>query len=227
MRSLGVLALIVGALVAGYALFVFDPTVAGYGGDRINNIGRLSDRQNLLIAGSVIAIIGALLAVFGGSTPKDETPEGQFREALRIGDLKAMEDMLQTGQISASGGTSGGKGWLQIAAAHAALDQARLLLKFGADPSARDSMGQTALEVAGNAHAKPLVREFKAWVPRDPAEVAALIKAAPANSPATSGPPIDVASQLTQLAALRDSGALTPTEFQAAKTRLLGAPETT
>jgi membrane protease subunit (stomatin/prohibitin family) len=44
--------------------------------------------------------------------------------------------------------------------------------------------------------------------------------AAPAPAPAAAGP--DPIEQLTQLAALKDSGALTEAEFEAEKAKLLG-----
>ncbi len=44
--------------------------------------------------------------------------------------------------------------------------------------------------------------------------------AAPAPEPAAAGP--DPVQQLTQLAALRDSGALTEAEFEAEKAKILG-----
>ena len=51
---------------------------------------------------------------------------------------------------------------------------------------------------------------------------AAAAPAAPAAAAAAAAPPVDVADQLRKLAALRDEGILTPEEFEAQKTRLLG-----
>jgi hypothetical protein len=45
----------------------------------------------------------------------------------------------------------------------------------------------------------------------------------PPPEPAPSAPPVDVAGQLTQLAALRDQGVLTDAEFEAQKAKLLSA----
>jgi len=49
---------------------------------------------------------------------------------------------------------------------------------------------------------------------------AAPVEAAPAPAPAA--PAADPVAQLTQLAALRDSGALTEAEFEAQKAKILG-----
>jgi hypothetical protein len=227
MRGFGVLVLIVGALIAGYALLIFDPTVAGYGGGRINNIGKLSDRQNLLIAGCVAAVIGALMAIFGGTAaaPEDTSPEEKFKEAIASGKVEVMKQMLKTGQITATSGLPSGCGWLQYAALRGAVPQSLLLLKFGADPTAKDGMGRTAIEVAGKAHCRELVREFNAWTPRDAAELAALITPRTSATSPTSSEQDQKSSfvtELQQLVSLRDAGALTPSEFDAAKARLLG-----
>ena len=45
---------------------------------------------------------------------------------------------------------------------------------------------------------------------------------APAPAPAPAAPAADPIAQLTQLAALRDSGALTEAEFEAEKAKILG-----
>ena len=45
---------------------------------------------------------------------------------------------------------------------------------------------------------------------------------APAPAPAPAAPAPDPVAQLTQLAALKDSGALTEAEFEAEKAKLLG-----
>ena len=45
---------------------------------------------------------------------------------------------------------------------------------------------------------------------------------APAPAPAPAAPAADPIAQLTQLAALRDSGALTEAEFEAQKAKVLG-----
>jgi hypothetical protein len=45
---------------------------------------------------------------------------------------------------------------------------------------------------------------------------------APAPAPAPAAPAPDPIAQLTQLAALRDSGALTEAEFEAQKAKILG-----
>ena len=47
-------------------------------------------------------------------------------------------------------------------------------------------------------------------------------QAAPAPEPAPAAPAPDPIAQLTQLAALKDSGALTEAEFEAQKAKILG-----
>ena len=60
----GGLLLVIGIIVAGYFLFFFDPSVyTGFG--RVNNIGLLQDRQNGLLVGVAMAIVGAVLLAFG------------------------------------------------------------------------------------------------------------------------------------------------------------------
>jgi hypothetical protein len=55
---------------------------------------------------------------------------------------------------------------------------------------------------------------------QQPAEEAPAAAPAPAPAPAAAGP--DPIEQLTQLAALKDSGALTDAEFEAEKAKILG-----
>jgi hypothetical protein len=55
---------------------------------------------------------------------------------------------------------------------------------------------------------------------QQPAEDAPAAAPAPAPAPAAAGP--DPIEQLTQLAALKDSGALTEAEFEAEKAKILG-----
>jgi hypothetical protein len=55
---------------------------------------------------------------------------------------------------------------------------------------------------------------------QQPAEEAPAAAPAPAPAPAAAGP--DPIGQLTQLAALKDSGALTEAEFEAEKAKILG-----
>ena len=40
-----------------------------YGGGRVNNIGLMNDRQNLLLLGSALGIGGLLLSLLGGKKP--------------------------------------------------------------------------------------------------------------------------------------------------------------
>ena len=66
--------MVLGGLGAcAYFMFVFNPTVTvpsteilgqSYGGGQVNNIGLMADRQNGIIVGGIVAVIGALMALF-------------------------------------------------------------------------------------------------------------------------------------------------------------------
>jgi len=63
-RFLGGVALFFGALMIVGAINT-DVTVA-YDGGRVNNLGLMNDRQNLLLLGSALGIGGLLLCLLGG-----------------------------------------------------------------------------------------------------------------------------------------------------------------
>ncbi len=128
MRVLGWMVLFAGIALGGYAMFVYDPSVAtDYG--RVVNIERLDYRRNLLLV-SGVAIIGGLLVAL--LTPKPK--EHPFREAMLVNDLSTMESMIRTGAAEVDGRTSRGWTWLREAVERCDVPQATLLMKFGADP---------------------------------------------------------------------------------------------
>ncbi|AOM40161.1 hypothetical protein [Xenorhabdus hominickii] len=65
MKSFGIFLLVIGIL-AVFASFNMDVSVAtGYGG-RVNNIGLVAQRENLLLISCFVVLCGLLLAIFGG-----------------------------------------------------------------------------------------------------------------------------------------------------------------
>jgi hypothetical protein len=69
LRTSGVLLLIGGLLVAVYCFLFFDTSVESAVGP-VNNIGLMADRQNGIIVGIGIAIIGTILFVVGSRNEK-------------------------------------------------------------------------------------------------------------------------------------------------------------
>jgi len=60
----GVLLFIVGLGVAGYFFLAFDTSVeSGYG--RVNNLGLMADRQNGIIIGIGLGVVGAIMLAIG------------------------------------------------------------------------------------------------------------------------------------------------------------------
>ncbi len=64
-KTLGTLVLIIGLLLAGYYFLLFDQSVPSGLGGRVNNLGLIADRQNGIIAGLGLCVVGAILYVFG------------------------------------------------------------------------------------------------------------------------------------------------------------------
>lgn len=143
-KALGTIVLIGAALVGGYALFVFDPSVATAGGGRVNNLGLMQDRQNILIASCAAAVVGCILMVFAGrpeqgasSTANGVRPgaDGRsraaealepekllavenFRDALKRDDAVAVRKMLNDLTVRAYHERPTGRGFLQYAVVH-------------------------------------------------------------------------------------------------------------
>lgn len=81
-------------------------------------------------------------------------------------------------------------------------------------PGLLGTMGRTAV-IAGTAQATANAVNRRAAPPAPAAPV-------PAPVPAPVSDEVDIVAQLSRLAQLRDAGALSEAEFQAAKTRILG-----
>ncbi|MFK9876491.1 zinc ribbon domain-containing protein [Klebsiella pneumoniae] len=64
MRVLGYLAILIGVILAVFALFM-DVTVATDDGYRVNNLGLISSRQNYMIFGGFVTIAGVIIALVG------------------------------------------------------------------------------------------------------------------------------------------------------------------
>lgn len=77
MRTLGILALVVGAVVLISAL-AMDTTVGTISGDRVNNIGLIAAREQRTIIAGIALIIGVLLVVFGRRKVPTPTPAVSF-----------------------------------------------------------------------------------------------------------------------------------------------------
>lgn len=73
MRALGVIFLIVGIGLLIYAISMETSVSTGLPGmERVHNIGLLQMQNNYLWVGSILALVGVLMAIFGGSKGKDE-----------------------------------------------------------------------------------------------------------------------------------------------------------
>ena len=70
MRELGYVVLIVGFIGLVFGLN-YDTSVALESGYRINNIGLLNDKQNILIVSGILAVVGAILVSSGKATSVD------------------------------------------------------------------------------------------------------------------------------------------------------------
>lgn len=227
---------LVGAVMAGaYALFVFDPSVPTGTGARVNNIGLMQDRQNLLIASCAAAFVGCILMVFGGRagtlnrssfgyTPGSSTEYGNrltgtldseqlkpleaFRDALIRDDAIVVRQMLTDGVVRAYQELPTGRGFLQFAVKINAVNCIPLLLASGADVNQRDSMGKTALDFSDEA-----TLEVQTSL-SPPPPVPAIYAGAQSEK-------AGITSQLEQLASLHAKGILTIEEFALAKGRVL------
>lgn len=245
MRTTGKVVLVVGCAMAAYALLLFDPTVSNGDGGRVNNIGLLQDRQNLLIAGCAALIAGVLMLVlgkpgassdtaeqgregnypspqpFGSAVLKDATTDA-FQAAIERGDTVAVERLLDSGAVKAYGELPTGRGWLQYAVLSERVDACKLLIARGASVDHPDHIGSTARRLAKASHKPELIAVCDTAIPASvgPLEKAPVTKTTPAT---TQSPPMGIADQLERLAALQDRGMLTPDEFEKAKRRLLGA----
>jgi len=64
LRIWGLLFLLVGIVTAGYFFFGFDPSVES-GMGRVNNLGLMADRQNGIIVGIGLGVVGAIMLAIG------------------------------------------------------------------------------------------------------------------------------------------------------------------
>ncbi len=208
-------------------MVIFDPSVAtGYG--RVINLGKLNDRQNMIIAGGILAIIGILIAMLA----KEAAPEAlPFLQVMENGNLHAMEEMLKAG-ADPNGLTPSGKTWLQAAVEFNRIPQTELLLHYGADPdrvtdktflSARQYlMTNRENEVtSATEELKALLDKAPVGGQRTKAIVGTLQKAEGQTTSLGYGQELIV--QLQTLASLRESGTLSTEEFDLAKSKLLSA----
>lgn len=82
MRALGVLLLLVGlgVIVHGLGLDTTVPVTLGARDFAVNNIGLLADKQNILLIGGVLSVVGAILSRSGRASVPDAT--GTVDEAV-------------------------------------------------------------------------------------------------------------------------------------------------
>jgi len=64
LRTIGILLLLAGLAVAGYFLLAFDSSVES-GVGRVNNLGLMADRQNGIIVGIGLGVVGTIMLVVG------------------------------------------------------------------------------------------------------------------------------------------------------------------
>ncbi|UXJ55055.1 hypothetical protein [Pseudomonas citronellolis] len=65
MRQMGIVLLVIGVVVIICALNMDVSVSTEVIGQRVNNIGLMADRQNYMMVGSLIVIVGLLMAIFG------------------------------------------------------------------------------------------------------------------------------------------------------------------
>ncbi len=83
MRFWGICLVIVGAIWLMIS-FNMDTSVQGYGGNRIENIGLIAQRQNHLMVASLITLIGALMTIFGSNKGSGIGAPDSFPEATLL-----------------------------------------------------------------------------------------------------------------------------------------------
>lgn len=227
MRTLGAWLLIGGAIVALFALFGFDTTVSGgLGNGRVHNIGLLQDRQNLLIASCAAAVVGVLLLISGRNTnsnpqvrpggagigmPLRAAVSGDFHGAINRGEIGIIEELLDSHKVHADGELDTGRGYLQYAVLSRDKPLIKLLLKHRASVERRDTLGNTAAELANVS------------IDLEVSQIIACHRPAEAKASSTAAVPSSllIADEIVKLAALRDQGLLTPEEYAKQKARLL------
>jgi hypothetical protein len=234
MRVFGAVMTLAGILLAGFAFFVFDPSIETSGG-RVNNIGLLQTQQNMLIVGCVVGAIGALLAAFGGLgnggkvrpagkvAPEDlSVRQRTFLDAIRYSKVPLAKSMLELGHVRADDKLPGDHDWLQLAVKLKARTIIPVLLEFGASPSRPDSVGKTAIKIADELGDAELSAQLRC-VAEGMANVsyASAHTLGPEQSGAGPSSDDERLTRLSKLAELRDRGALTAEEFAAEKRRLL------
>lgn len=224
MKSLGVIATLLGAAVGIYAFAVYDPTI----GD-VYNIGKLDFRRNLVILAGVLCIAGVLIALFSSDDANSKLTNtnnrDEFYQAIKAGNLDRMEQYLKSRKIDPNGRNAGEKScWLRTALNGLGLAQTELLLAYGADPKLSDGFGNSVLDTY-KYHSRKAAPEIAAIVSllENPPPSKICLQIPIEGAPMQSEETITIADGLSKLAALKDSGHLSEAEYRLAKAKLMGA----
>jgi hypothetical protein len=233
MKNIGIVLSVIGVTLALFFLFVFDPSVStGFG--RVNNIGKLSFQQNMLIFGCALAVVGAVLAVFAITrTAKTGSNLSGRKSALNLADDRALDaikrdddsallSLLGSGVTAIVDELPSGRGILQYAIVCNSTKCVKVLIDAGARATVPDSSGETPLAVS-SIRPNPDIRALlNGGGSRTISASSSTVSSAEVSGRRTAGPERSITSDLAELARLRDAGHLTEDEFVAAKARLFG-----
>lgn len=101
MRTLGIVILIIGVILGIYALSMDTSVQVNSDGnsfglpERVNNIGLMNTKQNLIIVAGVLAIIGTLILIF----KKSSTAEDQSLDTVKIAENPGSHNKSAIGNI--------------------------------------------------------------------------------------------------------------------------------
>jgi hypothetical protein len=89
MRTVGILVAILGGVFAFWVMFFFDTTVATPIG-RVNNIGLMADKQNYIIIGSLLLVVGLVMYYFGKDEEEDDLSSSSLekKDEVKVEEIK-------------------------------------------------------------------------------------------------------------------------------------------
>jgi hypothetical protein len=174
MKTTANVLIVIAALCALYALFVFDPSVSS-GDMRIVNLQRISFQQNLLILAAALGVIGTILLVkappqtgdgrgvlttFSNIKESNINLADTFAKAIREGNAVEIRHLLDARSISPHGSNRNGRGWLQYATVMENIESCRLLIEHGASPLDKDELGTSSIDEARKVGNKEIITLF-------------------------------------------------------------------